>query len=313
MAERKLFIMTITIAGILFLLSAVSADTWQLAEDGQFQSIEQRDKFNQAVAGLKQLAEQGDIEQFQNALDGLYKDFPEVAGTELDAFMEAELFFCEGNFEKAFRTYDVFLNRFGESNLYEAALERQFAIGSAYLQGRKKKIMERIADRAGDSPVAQRALKAVAQSYENRKKYEQAYMQWSIISSRWPTGAIGKEALLGMAESKHAAYRGPRFDNSSLKGAKSYYERFKLLYPEDAKELEIDKRLDLIEEQLAYKKFHIGKYYQRTSDGRADANQPNPIDIYYNAVLKNWPKSVAAKMTEEAMQSEKETEGKVKE
>lgn len=328
MAERMRFIITITIAGILFLLSAVSADTWQLAKDGQFQSVEQRDKFNQAVVRIKQLAEEGDVKQFQNALEGLKKDFPEVVGDELDSFMEAELLFCEGKFQKAFRAYDVFLNRFGESTLYEAALERQFAIGSAYLQGRKKKvlrffkirgyaegakIMDRIADRAGDSPVAQRALKAVAHSYENRKKYEQAYLQWSIISSRWPTGPIAKEALLGMAESKHAAYRGPRFDSSSLVGAKSYYKRFKLVYPEDSKELDIDKRLDLIEEQLAYKKFQIGKYYQRTSEGQSDANQPNPADIYYNTVLKNWPQSVAAKMTEEAMQSEKETESQVKE
>ena len=327
-AERLRFLMTITIAGILFSLSAVSADTWQLAKDGQFQSVEQRDKFNQAVARIKQLAEEGDVEQFQSALDGLKKDFPEVAGTELDSFMKAELFFCEGKFQKAFRAYEVFLNRFGGSKLYEAALERQFAIGSAYLQGKKKKvlrffkirgyaegakIMERIADRAGDSPVAQRALKAVARSYENRKKYEQAYLQWSIISSRWPTGPIAKEALLGMAQSKHAAYRGPRFDSSSLMGAKSYYERFKLVYPGDSKELDIDKRLDLIEEQLAYKKFQIGKYYQRTSGGQRDANQPNPVDIYYNAVLKSWPQSVAAKMTEEAMQSEKETKSQVKE
>jgi len=326
-AERMRFIITITIAGILFLLSAVSADTWQLSKDGQFQSVEQRDKFNQAVARIKQLAEEGDVEQFRSALDGLKKDFPEVAGAELDSFMNAELLFCEGKFEGAFRAYEVFLNRFGESTLYEAALERQFAIGSAYLQGRKKKvlrffkirgyaegakIMERIADRAGDSPVAQRALKAVARSYENRKKYGQAYLQWSIISSRWPTGPIAKEALLGMAESKHAAYRGPRFNSSSLIGAKSYYERFKLVYPEDSKELDIDKRLDLIEEQLAYKKFQIGKYYQRTSEGQSDANQPNPVGIYYNAVLKTWPQSVAAKMTEEAMQSEKETKSKVK-
>ncbi len=328
MAERMRFIITITIAGILFLLSAVSADTWQLAKDGQFQSVEQRDKFNQAVVRIKQLAEEGDVKQFQNALEGLKKDFPEVVGDELDSFMEAELLFCEGKFQKAFRAYEIFLNRFGESTLYEAALERQFAIGSAYLQGRKKKvlrffkirgyaegakIMERIADRAGDSPVAQRALKAVARSYENRKKYEQAYLQWSIISSRWPTGPIAKEALLGMAESKHAAYRGPRFDSSSLVGAKSYYERFKLVYPEDSKELDIDKRLDLIEEQLAYKKFQIGKYYQRTGEGQSDANRPNPAGIYYNAVLKNWPESVAAKMTEEAMQGEKETESQVKE
>jgi tetratricopeptide (TPR) repeat protein len=327
MAERMRFIITITIAGILFLLSAVSADTWQLAKDGQFQSVEQRDKFNQAVARIKQFAEEGDVMQFQNALEGLKKDFPEVVGDELDSFMGAELLFCEGKFQKAFRAYEIFLNKFGESTLYEAALERQFAIGSAYLQGRKKKvlrffkirgyaegakIMERIADRAGDSPVAQRALRAVARSYENRKKYEQAYLQWSIISSRWPTGPIAKEALLGMAESKHAAYRGPRFDSSSLVGAKSYYERFKLVYPEDAKELDIDKRLDLIEEQLAYKKFQIGKYYERTSDGHPDADQPNPVDIYYNAVLKNWPESVAAKMTEEAMQSEEVTESKVK-
>lgn len=326
--HRIQFLTAVAAVSILIVSPAVFSDTWKLTEDGQLSSMEQRGEFAKSVAEIKQLAEEGEVERFRQALSELKRKFPDVTGPEFDFYMEAEQLFCEGRFEKAFIAYERFLNRFGESELYQAALERQFAIGSAFLQGRKKRvlkffkirgyaegarIMEKIADRSGDAPIAQKALKSIALSYERRKNFEQAYQQWSVISSRWPAGEIAKEALLGMARCKHAAYKGPRFDNSNLISAKGYYEKFKLIYSEDAKELDIDKRLELIEEQVAYKKFQIGQYYKRTGIGQLDPNQLNPAYIYYDAVLRDWPESTAAKMTKEAMQGERNPEEKVKE
>lgn len=134
-AHRKPLII-VTAVSVLFVLSAVLADTWQLSEEGRLKSIEQQGEFGQAVTRIKQFAEEGEIKQFQQALNELKKNFSEIAGPELDAYMKAEALFCNGKFQKAFIAYDRFLNRFGESSLYEAALDRQFAIGNAFLHGR---------------------------------------------------------------------------------------------------------------------------------------------------------------------------------
>jgi outer membrane protein assembly factor BamD (BamD/ComL family) len=317
------------IATAFFVLFAVQiyADTWQLSNDSQLKPAQQQDEFAQAVSQIKQLSAEGKPEELEKAFGELKKNFPQIAGPELDAFIDAEMLFCIGKYEASYRSFEKLLNRFTDGKFYDAAIERQFAIGTAFLQGRKKKvlkvfkiggydegrnIMEKIADRAGDAPIAQQALVTIAVSYEERKRFEEAYQQWSIISSRWPVGEIAKDALLAMARCKHASYRGPGFDNSSLTSAKSYYERFKAVYPEDAARLEIDNRLALIEEQLAYKKFEIGHYYQRIGAEPADANFAGPAELYYQIVLQDWPNSTAAKMATAAMTGQEIVADKVK-
>jgi outer membrane protein assembly factor BamD (BamD/ComL family) len=286
-----------------------AAETWRLGEEGQWKAVSAEDKYLLAVAEIKKLVNVGETKAVGQAVDKLKKDFPQAAGPDLDAFMKAEMLYSEGKYTRAVRSYDKFLAEFPKSELYEAALDRKFAIATAFLGGQKKtvlgvfkisryaegiKVMEGISDQAGNAPLGIKAAVAVAQSYEKREKFTEAYHKWSEISSRWPSGQIAKESLLGMARCKHAAYRGPKFDVSSLISAKSYYENFKLRYPEDAKEIDVDKILKQIEEQLAYKEFSVGEYYQKTANKQSAA-------LYYQMVVNNWPESTAAKMTKGKM------------
>lgn len=298
--------------GVIALLSALpvmSAETWRLEQDGQLQAVTDADKYVLAVAEIKKMVNMGETKAVGRAIEQLKKDFPEIAGADLDAFLEGEVLFCGGKLSKAERAYEKVLSEYPQSELFEAVLDRQFAIGTAYLGGQKRRvlgifkmrryaegerIMEKISERRGDSPIARRAALAVVESYERRRKFVDAFDKWSGISSRWPTGQIGKDALLGMARCKHAAYRGPRYDSTHLVSAKSYYERFKLRYPRDAEEMDIDERLKQIEEQLAYKQFSIGEYYHKAGNKQAG-------NLYYQMVLDNWAESTAAKMARERM------------
>jgi tetratricopeptide (TPR) repeat protein len=318
----------VVFAAAVVFSAAAEADTYRLDRDGQLRAIDNNDMFALAAANIKTLGEEGKTKELKEALKDLKTNFPQIAGAEFNAFAEAELLFAAGKFEKAFLSYEKFLNRFSESRFYQAALDREFAIGTAYLQGRKKKVlgilrlsgfdegakvMEKIADRAGDLPIAIKALVSVAQTYEKKEMFEEAYQQWSLVSGRWPSGAAAKDALVGMARCQHAIYRGPSYDSSCLLSAKGYYERFKLIYPEDAKNLNIDQRLRLIDEQLAYKKFNIGKYYQRTQDKKSAGQQVSPASLYFDMVAKNWPDSTAAKLAKDAAEKnekEKIEEGK---
>jgi len=318
---------------VLFAVAAVfpaatEADTYRLSKDGELRAIDSNDKFALAAADIKTLGEEGKTKELKKALKDLKANFPQIAGAEFDAFAEAEMLFAAGKFEKAFLSYEKFLNRFSESRFYQAALDREFAIGTAYLQGRKKKVlwifrvsgfdegakvMEKIADRAGDWPIAIKALVSVAQAYEKKEMFEEAYQQWSVVWGRWPNGDAAKDSLIGMARCQHAIYRGPAYDSSCLLSAKGYYERFKLMFPEDAKSLDIDQRLRLINEQIAYKKFNIGKYYQRTQDKKSIGEQPDPASLYFDMVMNNWPDSTAAKLAKDAAEKnekEKTREGK---
>lgn len=303
-------------AVILFIWSGLAnCETWRLKKDGQLQAVtaDGQDRYLLAAAKIKQMAGRGQAQQVIESLDRLKKDFPEIAGPDLDAFMQAEILAAQGKYAKAVRSYDKFLNTFSESPLYDAALERQFSIAKSFLAGQKRpvlkffkikgyaegaRIMEQIAVRTGDNPMAIRAQLGIADSLEKTGKFKEAFEKWSEISQNWPAGQIGKEALLAMGRCKHAAYKGVDYNGSNLISAKGYYQQFKAKYPEDARKFEIEKKLAQIEEQLAYKQFYIGRYYQETDDMQS-------ANLYYRMVLNNWPESVAAKMSRAAAGSKK--------
>ena len=319
---RIRFIMLALITVLSQQVGMVSAKTWHL-EQGQYwkplSAQSQDDKYLLDVVKIKKLVEAGQGKAVQEALNQLKKDFPEIAGPDLDAFIEAEMLFCKGKYAKAARSYDKFLAEYyHESELYKAALVRQFHIATAFLAGRKKtvlgvfkikgyaegkKIMERVSNRAGlDDPkgIGTKAAVAVAESLERRGKFNEAYFKWSEI---WETGQIGKDALLGMARCRYAAYKGPKYDASVLIGqpfgvesyydsAKGCYEEFKSRWPKNVEE--IDEILKEIDEKLAEKQFGIGRYYQKTGN-KESAND------YYRMVIRDWPDSKAAEMAKQIM------------
>ncbi len=302
--DRIRFVIVLAAVTVLSAPPTASTETWRLEQGQDWKPVqaEGKDKYLLAIAQIKKLVNMGQTKAVEQAIDKLKKDFPEIAGPDLDAFIEAEMLLCKGKFAKAVRGYDKLLAEYPESQLAEAALDRQFAIATAFLAGQKKpvlgvfkmkgyaegvKIMERITDRTGDAPIGIKAAVAAAKSYERRGKFNEAYHQWSQILSQWPTGQTGKEALLSMAQCKHAAYKGPKYDASNLISAKSYYKNFKLRYSKDAEEIGVDKRLKQINEQLAYKQFSIGQYYQKTGNKQS-------ANLYYQMVVDNWPESTAA-------------------
>jgi len=292
--------------GSMLLLSFVmAAETWTLGDDKELKAVsdDPEGRYLLAVSKLKKLADEGRVEELSGAVADLKKEFPEIAGKDLSKFAAAEQVYAKGDLTKAFRAYDGFCASYPASPLFDAALDREFSIGQAYLNGEKKrimkyfkisgyaegiKIMDKVIDRAGDSPIAVKAYKVVADSFEKRGKFEEAYERWSQVSSRWPTGVVGKETLLNMGRCKHAAYRSPEYDSSALISARSYYENYTKRYPEDAKKYEIDKRIEQINEQLAYKDYKIAAYYKRT--GSNDA-----AGMYCEDVEENWPDSTGAK------------------
>jgi tetratricopeptide (TPR) repeat protein len=161
---------------------------------------------------------------------------------------------------------------------------------------------------------------AVAKSYEQRGKsdvmyYELAHLTWLQIfededrtqrsALSWPTGEIGKDALLGMGRCKLLSYQGPGYDGSVLtgrllgqagpySGARHCYEEFKSRYPQDAARLRIDGILRQIDESLAEKDFVTGQYYDKVGNRQA-------ANLYYRMVAREWPGTPAGKSAAEAL------------
>ncbi len=302
-------------------LVAGAAQTWKLqgGDHWRFVGSDPQERYVQALSDLQELTQAAEADEVKDAVARIQEDFPQRAGPDLELFALGELEFWRDRYAKAMAKFEKLLKEYPRSEFADLAMERQFEIGNAYLAGRKKtvlglfrirgytegvEIMERLSDRTGlDDPnsIGLKAAVAVAEHYEAREKYIEAYLKWSEIASYWEMGPIGKQALYRMAEDNFLAYnqppekRRPLFDASKLTTARAYYERFALRYPEDAKERHVAARIERIDEQMAYKQYTIGQYYERTDEIEAAA-------FYYDMIMENWPQTEASRMAKDARQ-----------
>ncbi len=294
------------------------ADTYVLGADQEWTNVSDNPEtqYLPEISRIKSAIAAGDAADARDALEALRRDYPDMAGPDLDAFVEAEMYFADAKWTKAVRKYRQFLTTYPDSPLYRAALERLYAIGAGFLAGQKQTIlgflkvpawdtgadmMQEVADKASTSLLAYRALKTLAQAQDRKKLYMEAYQTWAEIEDRWPGGEIGMEALVMMAQTLHTAYTDPESDASVLRGARTYYESFVQKYPEAAEDYKVAEIIDLIRQQMAYKQYHVGMYYDRTGN-------PQAAGLYYQQVIEKWPGTEAAMMAEARIQSLKSGE-----
>jgi outer membrane protein assembly factor BamD (BamD/ComL family) len=145
----------------------------------------------------------------------------------------------------------------------------------------------------------------VAKSYQERKKYDEAFYRWAQIRDRHKNEKLGKEALLAMADCKLGMYKGPGYDDSDLIGrplnpssfydsARGCYNEFKLRHPQDTEKFNIEQRIKDVDEKLAYKQFKIGQYYQETGNNLS-------ANLYFQMVVNRWPETVTAEIAEQML------------
>jgi outer membrane protein assembly factor BamD (BamD/ComL family) len=300
---------------VVLFLGAVfccQAETMRLNPQGQWQNLanDPQGQYIMAMSDVKQKLSSGSKGEALKALQKLKADFADFGGPDLDAYIEAETLYAKRNWTKATKKFQAFVKAWPESPFYTRANERLFSIGTAFLRGQKRQvlwvlrlpafdegvtIMRDIADRAGTGPMGLRALTVLAETYEKKKRYPEAYEVWSEVADKWPTGDIGEKALLRMAQCLHAAYKGPDYDASWLVSAKAYYEDFRNRYPSKAQAINANETIAVIIEQQAYKNYTVARYYDKT-------DHPLASNLYDQLVLNTWPDSRSAQMTEQAQQ-----------
>jgi hypothetical protein len=300
--------------------SSATAETWRLKSGDEWESVaaDPQERYRHAIAELKELVKSADASELKDTLQQIKEEFPDRVGPDLDLFANGEWQYWRNHYGKALTKFEKMLKKYPGSEFSAPALQREFDMAQAYLEGRKKtilgifrisgyaegvSIMEKVSDRAGlDEPngIGLKAAIAVAEHYEAAEKYLEAYLKWSEIASYWETGPIGKRALYRMAEDNLAAYdqhpveKRPYYDSLKLATAKTYYAKYQVLYPDDAKDNEVPEKIQHIDEEMAYKQFTIGQFYRRTGKRRA-------ANLYFDMVVRTWPQTEAGGMAQEAL------------
>ncbi|MEN8128204.1 MAG: outer membrane protein assembly factor BamD [Planctomycetota bacterium] len=302
----------VVLAMLAALIVTGFADTYHLSAENSWQNVADspESEYLLAVSKIKQQLLTGTKSDVIDALEQLKSDFPDMTGDEIEAYLEAEKLYAKAKWHKAATVYKKFIDTWPDSVLRPAAMERVYSIATAYLQGQKRRyilvlnlsafdtgaeLMLDIAEKAGTAPIALRALTTLAENQEREERFIEAFDTWQMIADGWETGQIRKTAILRMAKAKHASYDGTQYDATALEEARWLFEDYKTNpYTNDAEQQEADKTIALITEQLAYKEYETGIYYERTEN-------PDVANKYYQKILRDSPDSKAARMAQARM------------
>lgn len=201
-------------------------------------------------------------------------------------YLLAEAYFQIGNRILAFYHFDEVMDLYPESRLYTPALQRQYDIAEAYLEGYKRRFLKmpvlsaedeaieilfRIQTRAPGSPLAEQALLRTADFYYATRQYDLAADSYAAYIAGYPRSPLVPRAKLREAFSTLAQFRGTRFDATSLVNARRQFLELAAMEPELAAGEDIDSVISRIDSALALKIYQTGEFYRRTHEPRAAA------------------------------------------
>ena len=108
----------------------VQAETYHLGNDNSWKNAADTPdgEYLLAVSKIKRQLVAGTQADVVEALETLKSDFPEIAGAEIDSYLEAEKLYADIKWYKAATVYKRFLDAWPESVLRPAAMERVYSI-----------------------------------------------------------------------------------------------------------------------------------------------------------------------------------------
>jgi outer membrane protein assembly factor BamD len=202
-----------------------------------------------------------------------------------------------GEFDDAYKAYDVYLTKYPKGDEFDAAVESMFKIAKLYLEGEKQKVFgikiassmkraqemfEGIVKRAPFSRFAPPAQFNVGQALEKQGSYDGALAAYAVLVTKYPNDAIADDAQYQIGYVRLKQYREGSYDQASAAKAREAFEDFINRYPESEKVPQARENMKLLEGGANKSTLDVAKFYDKTKRYRAAV-------IYYNDVIKNSP------------------------
>ncbi len=234
-------------------------------------------------------------------------------------FLLAQAFSMEEDWFKAFYYFDELMDEYPESPFYYPALDRQYELADAFLNGRKRSFMGfrilsgedeavemlyRIQQRSPGSPLAEKALLRTADYYYADTQYDLAADTYGVYARSYPRSPKVPRVRLRQAFSNYAQFRGLRFDATPLIDARAQLVEIAALYPDLAAEENLLPIIERIDHTFAKKVFVTADFYRRTSEPAAAVyNYRFLIATYPNSPDAARAKTALEKMPASALKS----------
>lgn len=221
----------------------------------------------------------------------------------------AESYYQAGDRLLAFYECDDLMDNFPESPLYYRALEMQYKIAEAFLDGYKRRLfgmailgaeddavemLYRIQQRSPGSTLAEKALLRTADYYYATSQFDLAADAYTAYVRQYPRSPMVPRARLRAAFATLAQFRGLKYDATPLVDARAQLVDIAMAYPELAKQENIEDVLNRIDKSAARKLLDIANFYRRT-------HNPASAVYQYRFVIQAYPNTPEAEEAKEQL------------
>jgi len=289
-------------------LMAQTSKNWELRPDRSWEEINRSAPQPEADPDLNRaqtMLIQGKFDSAKKILFRWVKNPATRAHPQRDRalLLTAEALFQYGDRIKSFYYCDQLLDEYPDSRYYAVALQKQYEIGDAFLDGYKLRFMKipfldaveygvelmfRIQQRSPGSELAERALLRTADHYFNDAQYDLSSDAYASYIKAYPRSPVIPRVRLQRAYSSYAQFRGVRYDVTPLLEARSQFLDLESEYPQLAAEHNLSSLVERIDQAFAQKIAWTADFYRRTSQPRAAVYQ-------YRFLALTYPESTEAK------------------
>ena len=261
------------------------------------------------VAPIRQLLKAGRNKQAVKAARKFLKKHPDSAGREEVYLLAGRAEINRGRYYQGYEWFEKQLDEFPNGRLSEEALEWEYEIAEAFLNGKKRivlrfmklpaadegvEILTRIAEHAPGTDIGASSLLRIGDYYYAKGKWTEATEAYDTFLELFAKSPKAAYVMLQAARATYSSFGGVAFDDTPLLEAEQRFRVFAASFPAEASKANVRRILKQIAATRAHKLFWTGDLYDRTG-------RPTAAAYYYKKVVEEYPDTVWAKSAERAL------------
>jgi outer membrane protein assembly factor BamD len=235
--------------------------------------------------------------------------FPRSDIASTAQFRSGQMLEKDGKLQRAFFEYQGLVEKYPRSPDFEAALQAQYSIGKAFLDGKRvdvygvptlpsmakaQELFHKIVTNAPYSKVAPLAQYGIGQALEKSGAISSTVTAYQQVVDRYPNSDVAPDAMYQIGYVYFQASRTTGYDQTAAIRAQEAFEDFLLRYPNSEKVPQAQDNLKALQGRKTENSYNIAKFYDKQRNYKA-------AYVYYNEVVQQQPDSPEAQRAKQRM------------
>jgi outer membrane protein assembly factor BamD len=214
-----------------------------------------------------------------------------------------------GKLQLAFNEYQALIQKYPRSPDFEAALQAQYNIGKAYLDGKRvelygvptlpsmgkaQEMFKKIVTNAPYGKIAPLAQFGIGQALERSGSITGTVNAYQEVVDRYPNSDVAPNAMYQIGYVYFQASRATGYDETAAVRAQEAFEDFLLRYPNNEKVPQAQENLRILQLRKTDNSYNIARFYDKQKNYKA-------AYVYYNEVIQQQPDSPDAAKARQRM------------